>query len=184
MSMSSSSRKRPREGEGPLYLYKQLREVRAAGVYEVSVDERDMTVWSCEIAASVLESNGAKQLARELVRWGQRTGKAASVVLELRFPRSFPKREPFVRVVRPRFCFHTGHVTVGGSLCTELLTAQGWHEMDVGTLLTTICFILKDGDAKVQFTADAHNPTPYIDYDLVEARSAFERVAQQHGWTV
>jgi hypothetical protein len=31
-----------------------------------------------------------------------------------------------VRVIRPRFAFHTGHVTVGGSICIELLTSSGW----------------------------------------------------------
>ena len=31
-----------------------------------------------------------------------------------------------MRVIRPRFAFHTGHVTVGGSICIELLTSSGW----------------------------------------------------------
>jgi hypothetical protein len=31
-----------------------------------------------------------------------------------------------VRAIRPRFAFHTGHVTVGGSICIELLTSSGW----------------------------------------------------------
>lgn len=48
------------------------------------------------------------------------------VVLEIRFPPDFPWEPPFIRVVSPRFGFRTGHVTVGGSICMELLTASGW----------------------------------------------------------
>jgi ubiquitin-conjugating enzyme E2 Q len=45
------------------------------------------------------------------------------VLLEIRFPPDFPWQPPFIRVVAPRFAFHTGHVTVGGSICMELLTS-------------------------------------------------------------
>jgi len=38
----------------------------------------------------------------------------------------YPVDPPFVRVVRPRFAFHSGHVTIGGSICMELLTRSGW----------------------------------------------------------
>lgn len=37
---------------------------------------------------------------------------------------------PFVRVVRPRFQFRTGHVTIGGSICMELLTLSGWNSSE------------------------------------------------------
>jgi len=42
------------------------------------------------------------------------------VELEMRFSEHYPFRPPFVRVVRPRFKFHTGHVTIGGSICMEI----------------------------------------------------------------
>lgn len=69
---------------------------------------------------------------------------------EQKFPSSFPFDPPFIRVVKPRFAFHSGHVTVGlkfseflfftkfffgwlfslfvkgGSICFELLTRSGW----------------------------------------------------------
>lgn len=38
------------------------------------------------------------------------------------FPPNFPFAPPFIRVIRPRFMFRTGHVTIGGSICTEMLT--------------------------------------------------------------
>jgi len=42
------------------------------------------------------------------------------------FPNEYPMKPPFVRVVRPRFKFLTGHITVGGSICMQALTASGW----------------------------------------------------------
>ena len=51
----------------------------------------------------------------------------ASLEFELNFT---PDMHPFypasLRVIRPRFAFRTGHVTIGGSICTEMLTSQGW----------------------------------------------------------
>ena len=46
---------------------------------------------------------------------------------------------PFVRVLRPRFKFLTGHVTVGGSICMQMLTKSGWspaNNMEVLYLVT------------------------------------------------
>ncbi len=55
---------------------------------------------------------------------------ATSIVLEIRFPRSYPYEPPFVRVIRPRFLPFMdgggGHVTGGGAVCMELLTTSGW----------------------------------------------------------
>ena len=55
------------------------------------------------------------------------------------FPSSFPAAPPYVRVLRPRFVFRTGHVTIGGSICTEVLTNQGWSSsMTVESVLLSI----------------------------------------------
>jgi hypothetical protein len=48
------------------------------------------------------------------------------ITLHVTFPPNFPFSPPFIRVVRPRFAFRTGHVTVGGSICTLMLTNDGW----------------------------------------------------------
>ena len=42
------------------------------------------------------------------------------------FPQDYPFSPPSVRVVRPRFKRSTGYV-IGGALCMELLTPQGWN---------------------------------------------------------
>ena len=91
----------------------------------------------------------------------------------------FPREPPFARVVHPRFEFHTGHVTVGGSICTKMLTTDGWDpRMNAAHLLASVRQILIDGGARVD--VDAKYP-----YDLREAREAFVRVAAHHkrvGW--
>jgi len=48
------------------------------------------------------------------------------IVIRLVFPSDYPARPPYVRVIRPRFKFRTGHVTIGGAICTEALSSQGW----------------------------------------------------------
>jgi ubiquitin-conjugating enzyme E2 Q len=52
------------------------------------------------------------------------------VEMEVSFPLNYPDRQPFVRVIQPRFQFHTGRVTVGGSLCTDILTMESWKPID------------------------------------------------------
>lgn len=46
--------------------------------------------------------------------------------MEVLFSTAFPSEPPFIRVVSPRFARHSGHITAGGSICTELLTSSGW----------------------------------------------------------
>lgn len=66
------------------------------------------------------------------------------IEMEMQFPKEYPMFPPFVRVIRPRFKFltgknhdfvtdsnkhmisHKGHVTIGGSICMEMLTRSGW----------------------------------------------------------
>ncbi|KAJ3560459.1 hypothetical protein NP233_g10827 [Leucocoprinus birnbaumii] len=56
--------------------------------------------------------------------------KINSIVFEIRFPATFPISPPFFRILRPRFLPFIqgggGHVTAGGSICMDLLTADGW----------------------------------------------------------
>merc|ERR1711957_477561 len=62
----------------------------------------------------------------ELAAFAAKYNAPAAIQMELLFSPAFPMEPPFVRVIRPRFAFHTGHVTVGGSICIELLTSSGW----------------------------------------------------------
>lgn len=121
------------------------------------------------------------------IRYAEKYTKMAEVVMELQFPKDYPSAPPFVRVIRPRFRFHTGHVTIGGSICTELLTRGGgqhsWKAgMSISSLLLYLHSTLIDGGGRVDF-GSRHHPRPEKDYGDAEARAAFRRVASQHGWT-
>ena len=71
-----------------------------------------------------------------------------------------------VQIVSKRSCYatrrthgrniQTGHVTVGGSMCTELLTPGGWQPMTVHALLLTVCQMLRQGEAQIQLKPDEH----------------------------
>ena len=92
-------------------------------------------------------------------------------------PPNFPAAPPFVRVVAPRFAFHTGHVTVGGSVCMELLTSAGWRpEYTLRSVLVQVRAAMIAGGGRLD------PRRPQVPYSKDEARRAFWRVAQQHGW--
>lgn len=79
--------------------------------------------WIVELHSFEMFNEGKKVLP--LVT-DMKKNKVTSIVLELRFPGSYPMGPPFVRVIRPRFLpFQKGgggNVTAGGALCMELLT--------------------------------------------------------------
>jgi ubiquitin-conjugating enzyme E2 Q len=101
------------------------------------------------------------------------------VELRVSFSSDYPFAPPFVRVVRPRFQFHTGHVTIGGSICMELLTRSGWLPTnDFESLLIQVRSEMLAGNARLDLSAKG----PRAEYSEDEARRAFERVARDHGW--
>jgi len=117
----------------------------------------------------------ASELAKDMKIYKQRTGQDF-IDLEVTFPNDYPFSPPFIRVVKPRFRFHTGHVTVGGSICMELLTNSGWAPTNnIESVLVQIRSEMLMGGGRL----DLSNPTPYTEY---EAKQAFQRVAKDHGW--
>jgi len=100
------------------------------------------------------------------------------VCMMIYFADDFPFTPPFVRVRYPRFMQWTGHVTIGGSVCTQDLTSDGWKSnMNFTGLMLQLRTNIVDGNGKI----DMH--TAY-EYSELEAIEAFKRVARDHGWTV
>nr|BAK02238.1 predicted protein [Hordeum vulgare subsp. vulgare] len=117
------------------------------------------------------------EIAKDMEQYKKKTGQD-SIQLELRFSKDYPFAPPFVRVVRPRFAFRTGHVTVGGSICMELLTNSGWNSTnDIESILIQIRSEMLSGGARL----DHSNSTNY-EYSESEAWDAFYRAASTHGW--
>jgi hypothetical protein len=105
-------------------------------------------------------------------------GRTPGVHLKMTFPPNFPHSPPFVRVVYPRFQFHTGHVTIGGSFCTEVLTMQSW---DPQTTPIALLLYLKQNILEGGGRIDIDKP---YEYSEKEAEEAFKRVARDHGWKI
>jgi len=98
------------------------------------------------------------------------------ILLHIAFPPTYPLNPPFVRVIRPRFVFRTGHVTVGGSICTELLTNTGWSPANtIEAVIVSVRAQFMEGGARLDMT-NKH------DYTEAEAKEAFNRMVQVHGW--
>ena len=149
----------------------------------VAARDSDVTSWTVGISSGALREHlDLPCLARELDQWQRASQQQPVIVMSVRFPVDYPKSVPFVRMIKPRFKWHTGHVTVGGSMCTELLTPGGWQPMTVHALLLTVCQMLREGEAQIQLKPDEHCMWPLKDYSEMEAREAYERVAKFHGW--
>jgi len=98
------------------------------------------------------------------------------VKLEMKFPDAYPYKPPFIRVISPRFAFRTGRVTVGGSICFELLTGSGWKPINsLESILLQIKLEMANGKPRIDFGLDS-------DYGEKEAKEAFFRVANDHKW--
>lgn len=111
--------------------------------------------------------------------------KITSVVLEIRFGRDFPISPPFVRVIRPRFLGFQqgggGHVTLGGAICMELLTNNGWTAAcTIESVLMQIKMAMESTDPRPARLAGGSSS----DYGMFEAVEAFERACRTHGWTI
>ncbi len=175
-STVSSSRK---TGSGVLELARAYYNMQHGSEFVIEVDESNFTCWHVGIPAATLT---LPSLKRDLATWASKARQPAVVQLEIQFSEDFPSSVPYVRVVRPRFKWRTGHVTIGGSFCTELLTNQGWHEMTVDGLLRTIIVMLHDGGAQIQLAPDEHCLFPLVDYSPEEASVAYQRAKTVHGW--
>ena len=119
-------------------------------------------------------------LKKDMERVKARTGKD-TIDMEMTFPANYPYDPPFLRVVRPRFQLRTGRVTIGGSICTQLLTSEGWKPIyDVESIIESIRQQITDEKSGARIDHDNRS-----DYTLQEAQEAFTRVAAYHkekGW--
>ncbi|KAL7918659.1 hypothetical protein ACQKWADRAFT_235544 [Trichoderma austrokoningii] len=122
-------------------------------------------------------------LAKDMEKAG-----CTSIVLEFRFGASFPFSPPFVRVVRPRFLPFArgggGHVTVGGAICSEILTNSGWSAvMTIEKVLLQIRLGLTELDPPARLQIK-NGTSKAQDYSIGEAVDAYQRAAKNHGWAI
>lgn len=135
--------------------------------------EDDMFLWNTYFQFKIdSELENERILANDMEKYG-----IENVHMEIMFPPSYPHEPPFVRIVKPRFQHLTGHITIGGSICTELLTNTGWSPaLSIENLLVTLKCNITEGNGRI-------DPQKYnIPYSLDEAKEAFNRVARRYGW--
>lgn len=158
-----------------LRLLKDLREIQKADpkdmLFVAEPINGEISSWEVRIN----KFDPKDEIANDIKRYKKMTGKDY-IKMHVSFPPDYPMHPPFVRVVEPRFQFHTGRVTVGGSLCTDVLTMESWNPMyDIQSLILNIISVMLDAKPKIDF----NNMTPY---SLEEAKNAYIRVASDHGW--
>lgn len=133
----------------------------------------DLFSWEVQL----FKFDKGSDIEKDLQQYQKQTGRNY-IQLQVSFPPDYPISPPFVRVIQPRFKFHTGRVTVGGSLCTDILTMEGWSAAyDIESLFINITSAIIDGKPRIDFS----NSTPY---SIEEAKQAFVRVASDHGWKI
>ena len=115
-----------------------------------------------------------------------------SIILEVRFGKDYPLSPPFIRIVRPRFLPFSqgggGHITAGGAVCMELLTATGWSPANsMESVLLQVRLAMSSTEpapARLVLAPSYRAVIGNLDYTAVEATAAFERVARHHGWEI
>ncbi|XP_046570027.1 ubiquitin-conjugating enzyme E2 Q1-like isoform X2 [Haliotis rubra] len=118
------------------------------------------------------------RLGKDLQQYSTKYKQEPVVTLDMQFSQDYPFAPPFIRVIRPRFKFLTGHVTIGGSICMEMLTKSGWvPSNDIESILVQVrAEIMSDPNASL----DSSRPNDA--YTEREARDAFNRMVSRYGW--
>ncbi|GJE90635.1 hypothetical protein PsYK624_067790 [Phanerochaete sordida] len=108
-----------------------------------------------------------------------------SLVFEIRFPPNYPHSPPFFRILKPRFLPFIqgggGHITGGGSMCMDLLTADGWSPAySISAVLLQIKMAISNLDPRpARLASNWEHP-----YSVYEAVQGYQRAAATHGWRV
>ncbi|KAK3930470.1 Ubiquitin-conjugating enzyme E2 Q2 [Frankliniella fusca] len=159
-------------------LMKELRDIYRSdtfkkGMYNIELVSDSLYEWNVRLMSVDPDS----PLHNDLVLLKEKEGKD-SILLNMLFKETYPFEPPFVRVVHP--VISGGYVLVGGAICMELLTKQGWSSAyTVEAVIMQIAATLVKGKARIQFTL------PKSQYSLAKAQQSFKSLVQIHeknGW--
>nr|CAG4638533.1 EOG090X0867 [Cyclestheria hislopi] len=159
-------------------LMKELRDIYRSdsfkkGVYNVELVNDSLYEWNVRL----LSVDPDSPLHSDLQLLKDKEGKD-HILLNMLFKETFPFEPPFVRVVHP--VIQGGYVLVGGAICMELLTRQGWSSAyTMEALILQIAATLVKGKARIQFSATKGQ------YSLARAQQSFKSLVQIHeknGW--
>lgn len=159
-------------------LMKELRDIYRSdsfksNMYSIELVNDSIYEWNIRLMSVDPDS----PLHNDLVLLKEKEGKD-SILLNIMFKETYPFEPPFVRVVHP--IISGGYVLVGGAICMELLTKQGWSSAyTVEAVIMQIAATLVKGKARIQFGATKGQ------YSLARAQQSFKSLVQIHeknGW--
>lgn len=163
-------------------LMKELRDIYRSDsfknkMYQIDLVNDSLYEWNVKLMAVDPDS----PLSHDLQMLKEKEGKDC-IQLNMLFKDTYPFEPPFVRVVYP--IISGGYVLVGGAICMELLTKQGWSSAyTVEAVIMQISATLVKGKARIQF-----GPTKICSqgqYSLARAQQSFKSLVQIHeknGW--
>ncbi|XP_058062480.1 ubiquitin-conjugating enzyme E2 Q2 isoform X1 [Anopheles bellator] len=163
-------------------LMKELRDIYRSdsfknNMYSIELVNDSIYEWNIRLMSVDPDS----PLHNDLVLLKEREGKD-NILLNIIFKETYPFEPPFVRVVHP--IISGGYVLVGGAICMELLTKQGWSSAyTVEAVIMQIAATLVKGKARIQFGPT--KSTSQGQYSLARAQQSFKSLVQIHeknGW--
>lgn len=211
MSYVSDDETRPldaSESRKLLAQFKELRKHETSGlIHNLEMSDESVAVWRFELKDFDTTSDGGRQLEADLRTLRREYGEDKNILCELRFWRPYPENPPLVRVIRPRMRWYTGHVSAGGSICSQMLvnsgtkSSHGWQSSySLDAVIRHVKFQMTDCesttvntpyngvqrcgplriDLEREFCSD-----PMSEYSLYAAMSAYDRAVAHHaahGW--
>ncbi|CAG7725182.1 unnamed protein product [Allacma fusca] len=160
-------------------LMKELRDIYRSdtfkrGIYSIDLVNDSLYEWNIRLKGVDKDS----PLYTDLITLKEREGKDY-IQLNMMFKENYPFEPPFVRVVHPLMT--GGYVLLGGAICMELLTKQGWSSAyTVEAVIMQIAATFVKGKARIQFGANKGGQ-----YSLARAQQSYKSLVQIHeknGW--
>lgn len=136
--------------------------------YHLEINEDNMQIFKMSLDISNFDDTSS--LYSNFIKYGIKT-----IDFEFRLPDEYPFKPPFIRIISPRFKYMTGHITIGGSICMEILTNQLWVP---SLMLNKVVLMIIQN--MISGGAELDNKKYKIPYTYDEAMSAYKRMLVSH----
>ena len=139
--------------------------------FSFELQEDNLYKWLIKLDRSKFEDSNSL-LVQDMKRLN-----VQEIKLEMLFEDNFPYSPPFLRVISPIFKPQSGHITISGSICMELLCTGHWSPAtSIESLIIQIKVLILEGEGRLD------ESKLNLTYSLKDAKEAFIRVAKSHGW--
>lgn len=186
------------------YMHRQVAKGLSPQISNITTVGDDLSKWRFKVKSFDTDCQAGCDLNADLAQLAALYGQD-HLLMEATFPSNYPEAPFFLRMVTPRCCWYTGHVTAGGSICIELLTQSGsrngWSSgMCFESVMNTVLLNMLHCDVYWVQTATgpggmagplrvdlkgSFSHAPMSEYSDREAKDAFRRMLfhhQRNGW--